>query len=194
VGDPCKGDVDCAGNMRCMVQFDEKTFLSGPGGSCSTSSDCCTGGTCSSGTCQGGVCVTRYRNGYCTIGGCTVSSSLTSCPYGSTCNKAYFAGMCQKTCSLSSATDCRNHSADYLGDYECRAWDQLSFSSQPVCDFGDLFTCATLSAAGIACGDLGTSGNPTNMSCRDLNNTTLTSSSATGFCLDDTASGPVLAP
>ena len=41
----------------------------------------------------------------------------------------YGGGLCQKTCSLTKANDCRGHSADLIGDYECRAWNKIQATS-----------------------------------------------------------------
>jgi hypothetical protein len=137
------------------------------------------------------------RNGYCTIEGCTAASTLTirACPTGSTCNHGYSGGLCQKTCSLAKAPDCRNQSGDLLGDYECRDWSQLTLvsgfqlASGPVCDFGVGMPCDTFGSSGITCKDLGSPGNPTKMACRGLDGKILTDpKDPLGFCLDNTGS------
>lgn len=161
VGDPCVANTDCGNNQLCLAEHSDGS----------------------------------WRGGYCTIAGCYFSSTLNSsqCPLGSTCNHAYspIGGLCQKTCSLSDATSCRNRSGDFLGDYECYAWDNytmsgVSVSDEPVCDTP--IHCNSVNG----CDGLGLSANSTSMSCRDLKNIVLSSpSDPTGYCLDNTASGPV---
>lgn len=193
VGDPCTGDVQCGSKMRCLIEFDELTFLSGPGGACSTDADCCTGGTCSGGTCSGGTCVTWRRNGYCAISNCQFPSlPAFACPAGSSCNTLYVGGMCQQDCTLTDAGSCRGFTGDQYGDYECRAWDGPGFAPGPVCDFGNTQTCADMQDLGLTCDQLGTTANPTNMQCRNLQGVPRTNTAAAdGFCLDDTSSGPL---
>jgi hypothetical protein len=105
-------------------------------------------------------------------------------------------GLCFKTCSLTTAADCRNHSGDLFGDYECRGWNNLSLggvpvTTAPICEEGGLFTCDFLSTSSLDCSSVGSSmSNPTNMACRSLGNTILTNSyDPLGRCLDNTASG-----
>ena len=92
------------------------------------------------------------------------------------------------------AADCRGQAKDLYGDYECRAWDRLSWggsvkiSDKPGCDIGPAMTCDLL-GANLDCSYVGLKNNPTNMSCRGLDGTKLAKGTAKGFCLDDTASG-----
>jgi hypothetical protein len=167
IGASCVGDADCASNMRCEYERQR---------------------------CTGGDCVVYQRNGYCVVEGCVAAASLPirSCPSGSTCNRSYPGGLCQKTCDLAVATDCRNNNADQYGDYECRDWSRvivdgtdIPLSDAPVCDFGTRHSCAD-----VDCALLGASGNPTSMSCRTLDGQPTTDPrSPTGYCLDNTASG-----
>jgi hypothetical protein len=192
VGDSCKDDTECAGNMVCMFQRDTSTYLKPTGSSCSSGSECCSG-KCSGLSCTAGTCTIHYRNGYCAIQGCTFSSTLTirACPSGSTCNNVYIGGMCQKTCDLLTASTCRGSSLDKLGDYECRAWNNLYYttssgklyiSSVPVCDYGPSMPCTFFQSSGYGCDVVGLSPNSTSMSCRDLKNTVLSQYDPTGFC------------
>jgi hypothetical protein len=142
----------------------------------------------------------QSRNGYCIVLGCAFATATTysefSCPSGSDCNKLYGGGICQKTCTLATAASCRGHSGDKFGDYECRAWSNLSISGVaiakgPVCDFGPLVSCSFMPST-LDCSSLGDKTNSTNMTCRKMNNTKTTNShDPEGWCLDDTASGPV---
>lgn len=146
-------------------------------------------------SCAPGLCATHARNGYCTIDGCAFSSlEAYQCPAGSGCSRLYPGGACLKECTLADATSCRGHAADRLGDYECRAWNNISVGGRavtpsPVCDFGDSVACHTFKNLGCdAFGD-GIS-NPTKMSCRDLTGKELPDPrDPLGLCLDDTASG-----
>ena len=213
VGDGCKGDVDCGNGMDCLFEYDQVKDLAmvAKGGKCTADSDCCSN-KCSttSGTCDDGeACGIRNRNGYCTIIGCGFSKTLThkACPTGSECNKIYTSGFCMRQCKLDAKTgkdSCRDNKADKLGDYECRAWNNLSIASGaitkgPVCDLGS-FSCSIFKgSSSLDCTFLGlqtgTTKNPTNMVCRDLKNNKLTNKfDAKGYCLDDTASGPVATP
>jgi hypothetical protein len=104
------------------------------------------------------------------------------------------------TCTIAGATDCRNHTGDFLGDYECYSWQNItegnvSYSDGPLCDYATFHTCDYLQPLGLECKDVGDATNSTNMSCRDpkTNLPTTNKYDPTGFCLDDTASGP-LAP
>jgi len=197
VGDPCKDDTECAGNMHCLMQIDWSTYRKKGGQSCTDNSDCCSG-TCQLGTCTSGLCTVDHRNGYCTISGCAFSSTLTirACPTGSDCNHLYSSGLCQKSCSLATASDCRGNTADLLGDYECRAWNNLSLgyvqiTQNPVCDFGPAIACDVFgSSSTLSCASLGEQSNPTNMTCRGLDNSIKANAKdPNGFCLDNTASG-----
>jgi len=160
VGDPCKGDLDCADNMTCW---------------------------------------TGSRNGYCTTKGCIFGATLTmaACDSGSICNTLYMSGLCQKKCDLTKASTCRGQASDRLGDYECRAWSNLSIGGRPVvkapvCDFGQQMSCDMLQNSSLDCSSVGLKNNATNMSCRDLKNKKLTNKyDPKGYCLDDTASGKV---
>ena len=199
IGAPCEGDPDCGPNQECRFEMDrQKDLGQKPGGStCLTATECCSG-KCTAGKCTKGSCGVMFRNGYCTIRACKFSKSLThtKCPAGSVCNMAFIGGMCQKTCSLTSKTDCRGQAKDRLGDYECRSWDKLqtaggAIAEKPVCDFGFTLTCDQFAAQGITCAAVGAASNTTNMACRSLQDKKLSSHDPSGYCLDDTASGPV---
>ena len=164
VGDPCADDTACGAEMTCLME---------------------TTGT-----------VTLHRNGYCTMAGCSHTAwTARKCPTGSACNRYYSGGRCQLTCDLKVAAQCRGQAKDLYGDYECRAWDMLSFggyikiSDAPVCDSGPAMPCDLLASSKLDCSSVGLKNNPTNMSCRGLDGTKLARGSATGYCLDDTASG-----
>ncbi len=165
IGAPCAADVDCGNDQFCLRE---------------------------SGT---GAAVV-WRGGYCTKLGCVHQNTVPklACPSGSSCSRAYGAasGLCLKSCSLSDATTCRNRSGDFLGDYDCYAWDHYSIGGKPVattpvCDLPihcNFFT--------SGCSGLGLSPNSTNMTCRNKNNNVLASSTdPSGFCLDNSAAGPV---
>lgn len=199
VGDPCAADTDCGGNMRCQIQVDLATVAKKGGQSCVNDEECCSGRCGTSGVCEAGLCTVNHRNGYCTISGCEFASSLTirACPSGSRCNRVFAGGLCQKSCTLSSTTACRNHAADRLGDYECRAWDNLTLggvqiADGPVCDFGPAMPCTFLQGSSLDCSSVGDQSspvvpNPTKMGCRSLSNTPLGNAyDPSGFCLDDT--------
>lgn len=200
IGDACKDDTECAGNMRCLIEFDMSKYQKKGGEACTTGDDCCSN-TCTSGKCTAAPCPVLYRNGYCIISGCMFSKTLTTraCPANTACNILFSGGMCQKQCDMTKAADCRNNPNDYLGDYECRAWDNLSIGGVQavtpavhVCDFGPGMGCDVFKGAGLDCASLGdaNSKNGTNMSCRTLDNKATTDKyDANGYCLDDTASG-----
>jgi len=203
VGDPCKSDLDCAGNQRCMVEFNEARFLKAAGKKCTSNSECCSD-RCKSGVCAAGApCRVRNRNGYCTTTGCQFSRTLTiaKCDTTSACNRLFSGGICQRTCNLKLAKNCRglkddtNKMVDHPGDYECRAWNNISIggrsmSSKPVCDFGNSMPCDKLSGSGLDCSSLGLTPNVTNMKCRGTNYKARTNKyDPAGLCLDDTAPG-----
>jgi hypothetical protein len=198
IGDPCKDDTECASTMHCLMQYNMATYQKKTG-SCQSDDDCCSG-VCQNGQCAAGLCPVLYRNGYCAMTGCQFASTLTqrACPAGSSCNRLYGGGMCQKSCSLTTAAECRGLAGDYLGDYECRAWNNLpiggaSVSTGPVCDFGPSVPCDTFAGTTINCSAIGLSPNSTNMRCRTFANQTTTNPyDPQGFCLDDTASGSTL--
>ena len=205
VGDPCKSDLDCAGTQSCFIEFDEATHLKSQGKSCGSDSECCSD-TCQFGFCAAGApCRVRNRNGYCSTSSCVFANTLTiaKCDSTSVCNALYSGGICQKSCDLKIAKDCRGYKkatgtvVDYLGDYECRAWNNLSIggtpiSSKSVCDFGYTMPCDMLSGSTLNCSSVGLMSNPTKMECRGTDNLTKTSPwDPTGLCLDDTSSGNV---
>lgn len=165
VGAPCTADVDCGNDQICLRES--------PSG--------------------GGV---AWRGGYCSIAGCVHAQTVPklACPSGSHCHRLYggIGGLCLKGCSLTDATSCRNRSGDFLGDYDCYAWDNYTLGGKPVaagpvCDMPipcDFFT--------SGCSGLGLSPNSTNMTCRNKKNNVLSSATdPNGFCLDNTAAGPV---
>jgi hypothetical protein len=167
VGDPCQDDRDCAGNMRCERE-------------------------------SGAGIAIHARNGYCVIEGCTFASTLitSACPPGSTCNHLYPGGECFKTCSLTTAADCRGLAADKHGDYDCYAWNNLSASGlpladEPTCEPADSYPCTFWGSSSLDCEALGLiPNNPTQMACRDrVTGAALPAHSPGGFCLDTTASG-----
>ena len=141
----------------------------------------------------------RNRNGYCTIAGCAFASTLThrACATGSTCTYYAYGGLCYKSCDLTKASTCRNQAKDKHGDYECRAWNNLSIygtmvSKTPVCEPGYWATCDVFGSTTLSCSYLGlhNKGNPTKMSCRDpKSGKGLPKGSPSGYCLDNTASG-----
>jgi len=198
VGDACKADVDCEKNQTCLFELDFSAILKKKGATCADNSECCSN-NCANGTCgDGGLCTVHYRNGYCTTQGCSFATTLTqfACDAGSDCNNLYSGGFCQKKCTLADATSCRNNASDYLGDYECRAWNNLAVgtvnvTTGPVCDFGTGMACDTFGTTStLDCTSVGDQGNPTNMKCRNLDgNATTNAKDPNGFCLDDTKSG-----
>ncbi|MFH1131362.1 MAG: hypothetical protein V1754_08510 [Pseudomonadota bacterium] len=169
IGDPCKDSTECAGDQYCDREYvDDIT---------------------------GDV---YMRNGYCTKIGCMFEATLTSaaCPAGSGCNRAYFGGLCQRECTLDDANSCRGLTGDMLGDYECYAWQNVGeetfdYSDGPLCDYAPYTPCDYVDS----CEDIGDATNSTNMSCRNpkTNEPTVDPNDPNGYCLDDTASGP-LAP
>jgi hypothetical protein len=203
VGDTCQADTDCDGQMTCMLEFDEAKYLKPKGGACTVHADCCSG-LCSGSSCgEGPPCKIRHRNGYCTIKNCQFAKTLTkqACPTGSACNLMYGGGVCQQTCDMTKADDCRGNSADRFGDYECRNWKNVFINGSTrvsegvLCDFGHGLPCSTFSAAGLSCANVAAFGDPTNMRCRNLGNAVLIDPlDPTGLCFDDTASGPVTSP
>ena len=217
VGDPCKADTDCGKNMGCMLELNPRAMgLREAGAPCTGRGQCC--GSCQNNVCVGFCKVISARNGYCTLMGCAHHHTLPEldCPEGSVCNPFFVNGMCQKTCRLDVASDCRGHPADRAGDYECYAWNNLfidigiPFTPEPVCVPTAIFSpavlgletglCALLAEWGADCDDLGLgvdeiSGerNTTHMKCRLLDGTpTADPADPRGYCLDDTTSGPVL--
>ena len=110
--------------------------------------------------------------------------------------------MCQKKCTVADAASCRGNAADLLGDYECRDFSNIQFASAPApvapsatCDFGTSMSCDIFSGSSLDCtsfGDMSNTAapNPTNMTCRGLDNQTKTNKfDVNGYCLDDTAAG-----
>ncbi len=168
VGDACNDDRHCGGQMRCEMQH---TSASG---------------------------LVHARNGYCLIEGCTFAKTLPSraCPTGSTCKSLTQGGTCFLTCSLNNAQDCRGNAKDKLGDYECRAWNNLSVGGNPivsksVCEPGDRMKCDMLQTSKLDCSSVGLQSNPTKMSCRHptTGKTLANKYDPSGYCLDDSASG-----
>lgn len=171
VGDPCKSDKDCGNAMFCeMEDLDTSTGL------------------------------TTARNGYCSVAGCAFEKTLTfaACPTGSACNRAYYGGLCQKTCDLSDAKTCRGLTGDYLGDYECYAWNNITQNSvaladKPVCDIAPYTPCDLYKSDKLECKAFGLKGNTTTMACRNPKTGAVLTDAydPKGLCLDTTASGPV---
>ena len=168
VSDPCKDDRDCGGQMLCLQE--ESSML-----------------------------LTINRNGYCAIKGCTFAKTLThrACPAGSTCSLLTYGGHCLKSCDQKTASSCRGYAKDKHGDYECRGWNNLSYSNSiiaktPVCEPGSWTRCDMFGSTSLDCSYLGiyNKGNPTKMSCRDpKSGKNLPKGSPSGYCLDNTASG-----
>jgi len=206
VGDPCKSDLECGGNMNCWLELDESAYLGKAGAACKANWDCCSY-SCKNGTCATGApCRTINRNGYCYIPSCQWSKTMNSfaCDTGSVCSIMWTGGICFKSCDLKSKSDCRGLASaggakvDYLGDYECRAWNNLQIggslvASKPVCEPAHNMACDMFGASSLDCTSVGLQSNPTKMSCRDpKTNLTLTNKAdPKGLCLDDTASGAV---
>ncbi len=196
VGDACKDDTECGKNMRCERERDTSKTQKAGGETCTANTDCCSG-RCTSGKCEPGTCAIHSRNGYCYVRYCAFSSlSEYQCPTGSSCNTLYSGGICFKDCALNDPASCRNNANDKLGDYECRAWSNIQIGGVgitpgPVCDWGDAIPCNAFD--NLECSSFGEGqGNTTNMVCRDLKDTKLQDAKdPLGFCLDDTASGPV---
>ena len=204
VGSPCQSDKDCPANADCLFELDFSTIMKKAWSPCADSSECCSG-ACTGGYCaMGEPCTTSYRNGYCTIIGCAFASTLPirGCDTNSVCNTWYTSGMCQRKCDLNNAATCRGNPYDLLGDYECRAFDNIQFSGSagpiapsPTCDFGTAMNCSVFANSALNCTSFGDQSNtanpnPTNMGCRGLNNQTKANQyDVTGWCLDDTPSG-----
>ncbi len=209
VGDPCKSDLDCDGQMMCFPETDRSTLKKG-GQSCADSSECCSGVCGATKKCTTGLCTTLWRGGYCTILNCHYAKTFTlkACPTGSACANLWSSGACMKACDMTKAGDCRGTATDLYGDYECRRWGNLVFGAAmipgvdpdssgkapAVCDAGPNLSCDDLAASTMDCSVVGNdetgATNPTNMVCRKLDGTKTTSQTdPTGFCFDDTASG-----
>jgi len=204
VGDPCKSDLDCGGNMECEAEFDESKYWKQPGQPCTTGSECCSN-TCTANKCAGQECRVRRRNGYCVIKGCIFGKSLPhrACPAGALCSYRYQEGYCLKTCNLSQASQCRGHVGDLLGDYDCYNWNNVNINygkvtTGPVCDFSYTIPCSLFTGVTtMGCFSLGITGtqagNTTNMACRNRYNIILGNKvDPKGMCLDITPSGPAL--
>lgn len=197
IGAACKADTDCGNGMSCLNQFDRvKDGKMKPGGSSCKKDDECCSYTCTTGKCENAPCNTLFRNGYCSISGCRFSKTLTSkkCPTDSYCNSGYISSYCQSKCDMSKASSCRGNSKDVFGDYECRY--NLGTGLPALCDFGFGLPCKILkpySSQNLDCSLFAKDKtNATKMSCRDLKNVaTKDKYDVMGFCLDNTASGPV---
>jgi hypothetical protein len=195
VGDPCADDTECDEYMICMMEYDASFIEKAEGMICTENDECCSG-TCKEGACTAGLCPIKFRNGYCTIRGCTFADTLPerACPRGSACNNLWIGGLCQKLCDVNVPGDCRGSEAgDQFGDYECRAWNRmdlagLTVASAPVCDFGTAIRCTLLESKG-GCPLVGDVNNSTQMLCRSLDNEVLSDNDPLGYCLDTTASG-----
>lgn len=166
VGAPCAGDIDCGDDMVC---FDETTLTGGE---------------------------VLWRQGYCTVPNCVFGETVSAyrCPSGSACNRSYVIsqGLCQKSCDISQAGDCRGEAGDLYGDYECYAWDRLVIDGTPVASTPLCDTPVSCDFLTSGCPGLGGVGNPTNMVCRNLQGDVLTfGQDPSGFCLDTSTSGPV---
>jgi hypothetical protein len=172
VGDPCKSDLDCPGNGRCLQE-----------------------------TSGSGAIGVHNHNGYCVVPWCSHEATLPAyaCPAGSTCHRLYHGGMCFRSCRLQSKSDCRGNGSDRGGDYECYAWNNLTLSASglkvangPLCESAANWACDRIGAT-LTCANLGLSdGNSTHMVCRDRATGARLSNKKdpAGVCLDDTASGP----
>lgn len=165
VGAPCTDDVDCGTNMFCLAEM----------------------------TLTGGEVL--WRQGYCTISACEFADTVAAyaCPSGSSCNRSYsgWHGLCQKSCDLTQASDCRGESGDFYGDYDCYSWNTFTIggapvSGTPVCDTP--VPCDFLTSG---CPALGAPGNQTTMVCRNLQGNVLANGvDPSGYCLDTSTSGP----
>lgn len=169
VGDPCKSDLDCAENGRCLGE-DTKN--------------------------EGGFGV-GWRNGYCVVRGCMFSDKLPDfdCGPGAVCNYSYYGGYCFKECALNDAKGCRDYSGDKGGDYECYDWTGWTTSGvkmalKPMCMEASGQTCDSVNSTN-GCAAIGDSTNSTNMKCRDryTGKSKSNPKDPSGICLDDTASG-----
>lgn len=172
VGDPCQSDLDCGQAMRCQLESN-----------------------------VAGAVVAR--NGYCMISGCVFSSTLPhkACPSGAACSRLFSGGLCQKSCTVGDAQSCRGNASDVYGDYECRDWTTLAIggnvvSPTPVCGFATTLPCSLLEGSGITCAVVGSSSaNDTKMACRGLDGVVKTDPyDPSGYCLDETGSGPMPLP
>ena len=132
------------------------------------------------------------------MGGCLFAGDLTpaACPGGSTCNRLYAGGLCQRICDPTLAGSCRGQAKDQARDYECRAWNNKQWpqdkvpTEAPVCDFGTRVPCSHFKGTNGDCKLIGAPNNATDMACRDgQGNQTLDAFSAVGYCFDKTASG-----
>ncbi|MBW2731017.1 MAG: hypothetical protein JRH20_01420, partial [Deltaproteobacteria bacterium] len=155
IGDPCLDDTECGAAMGCEREID-MAELALAEGACTEPTDCCSG-QCTAGQCVPGVCNIHSRNGYCYQTNCSFDSLTEyACPEGSTCNRMFGVGFCQKTCTLTDASSCRGVEGDLAGDYECRAYNNLNaasfiFSDGPVCDWGDSMDCSVFGVQGLSC-------------------------------------------
>jgi hypothetical protein len=201
VGDRCDSDLDCAGNMHCVPEWDENKFMKKGGVSCTNDSECCSR-NCDATTksCTKAICTLLRRHGYCSVAGCQFGDTLTvrACPQGSACNLHLLTGYCQKICDMTKASDCRGAADELYGDYECRRWGNLPRymkDSVAVCDFGTVTRCSWFGTSGYDCSiftnDPTKATNPTNMKCRGLDGKDAPDGllDVNGFCLDDTSSG-----
>ena len=172
VGDPCKSDLDCPENGRCVQESNAYTNSIG----------------------------VAFANGYCVVRGCMFGTTLTSfaCPSGSSCNNLYYGGYCFKTCRVDK-TDikdgCRNNPKDKGGDYDCYDWTNwtvrgVKVSTEPLCQNASTQTCDSLGKS--ECSSLGDAKNSSKMRCRDRHSGKDKSNKKDpkGVCLDDTKSGP----
>ncbi len=198
VGDPCQDDTACGAAMRCLMQLDEAAQLKAAGEPCGRDDECCSERCSAKGVCAAGACTLLYRNGYCTVVGCLFAGDLTqaACPGGSTCNRLYPGGLCQRICDPVQAGSCRGHAKDQARDYECRAWNNKKLvqdkvpTDAPVCDFGTRMPCSYFKGKNGDCKLIGVPSNTTDMACRDdQGSQTLDAFSPVGYCLDKTASG-----
>lgn len=173
IGDPCATDFDCANSGFCLREGSD--------------------------TSAKGL---SYHNGYCSSGGCAFATTVPefACAAGSTCNNLFYGGVCQKSCDLTLADDCRGFVGDKGGDYECFDWSRWSISNvsiaaTPVCVNAGGQGCDT-APGGAGCSGLAGDGNTTNMTCRDRETGLATADpmDPKGICLDDTASGTFVAP
>ena len=163
VGDPCKSDLDCAGEMSCDSR-------GGAGRYCVTRG-CACAKTLTHAACKAGaLCNPLYPGGL-----CQKACDLTK---AQTCRG-------HKADKLGDL-ECRawNNVVQFKGG--------PSITSAPVCDFGSSAPCVNFKNTGYDCSLLGLKpSNPTAMACRDLSGKLLKDKFDTkGYCLDSTASGP----
>lgn len=199
IGAACKSDKDCGEYQNCSMEIDRKGVFGQKdhGEACTKDDDCC--GYCDTqgGNKCAGSCLVHARNGYCMLYGCGWATASAykefACPSGGTCDTLFGSwGSCWKACDPKDAATCRGNANDKWGDYECRSWNMLgggAYTATPICEFGDRLPCDALVAYQLDCASVA-------LTCYDPK-TAQPSTNVTdpaGYCMDDTASGPVPTP